>query len=585
MTHRRPLYFLSWRFYVILMGLLTLLGLIIWRTTMLQVVKPDFLRHQGDLRVIRTLKLPASRGMIVDRLGEPFAISRLVKSIWINPKEVDISEPKWQILSKVTEIPFDVIRHKLLTRQDKEFVYLKRHVLPEISNQIARLQLSGVYLQSEYRRYYPHGEDSAQILGFTDVDDRGQEGLELAFNEQLAGKSGLQRVMRDRRGRLVEQIDELEPMSPGQNLQLSIDHRIQYIAHKILKEGVAKHQAEAGSVVVLDVETGEVIAMANQPSFDPNTTRVQGNLDGRYRNRAVTDAFEPGSVLKTFSVAHALSSGLFAPDTQIDTAPGWLKVGGHVVREDNHKNFGSIDVTTIVKKSSNIGVSKLVLALPSEQLWQFYAKMGFGQTTGSKFPGEGSGTIGDTHPQNPFVLATMAFGYGVTVTPLQLAQAYAALGTGGIKNPVSFIKLTEKPVGVRVIDRTVAKQMLSILTQTAESLTQLNGLKLGYRFAGKTGTARKVGKQGYQEDNHVAVFAGLAPAENPRFAIVVMIDDPKVGGYYGGQVAAPLFTQIATQSLRLYQVPPRLPATLPLPKNAETLKMAQTKKMPGKNIK
>ena len=580
MTHRRPFYFLSWRFYVILMSLIILLGLIIWRTTMLQVISPDFLRQQGDLRVIRTVKLPASRGMIVDRQGEPFAISRLVKSIWINPKEVDISEAKWEILSAVTEIPFDTIRHKLLTRQDKEFVYLKRHVLPEISDQVAKLQLSGVYLQSEYRRYYPHGEESAQVLGFTDVDDNGQEGIELAFNGRLSGKDGLQRVMRDRRGRLVEQIDEIEPMHPGQDFQLSLDHRIQYIAHKILKEGVAKHQAEAGSVVVLDVQTGEVIAMANQPSFDPNTTRVQGDLDGRYRNRAVTDAFEPGSVLKTFSVTHALSSGLFAPDTTIDTAPGWLKVGGHVVREDNNKNFGSIDVATIVKKSSNIGVSKLALALPAEQLWQFYAKMGFGQTTGSGFPGEGTGTIGDIYPQNPFVLATMAFGYGVTVTPLQLAQAYAALGTGGIKNPVSFVKVTEQPVGVRVIQRVVAKQMLDILTQTAESMTQIKGSQSGYRFAGKTGTARKVGKQGYQVDNHVAVFAGLAPADNPRFAIVVMIDDPKVGGYYGGQVAAPLFTQIATQALRVYQVPPKLPTASP--KGVDKLKMAQTQTKSGK---
>jgi cell division protein FtsI (penicillin-binding protein 3) len=563
------------------MSLVMLLGLIIWRATMLQVVKPDFLRQQGDLRVIRTVKLPASRGMIVDRQGEPFAISRLVKSIWINPKEVDISETKWHILSAVTEIPFGIIRHKLLTRQDKEFVYLKRHVLPEISDQIARLQLSGVYLQSEYRRYYPHGEDSAQVLGFTDVDDRGQEGIELAFNAQLAGKDGLQRVMRDRRGRWVEQLDEIEPMHPGQDFQLSLDHRIQYIAHKILKEGVTKHQAEAGSVVVLDVQTGEVIAMANQPSFDPNTTRVQDNLDGRYRNRAVTDAFEPGSVLKTFSVTHALSSGLFFPDTKIDTAPGWLKVGGHVVREDNQKNFGSIDVAAIVQKSSNIGVSKLALALPAEQLWKFYATMGFGQTTGSGFPGEGAGTIGDACPQNPFVLATMAFGYGVTVTPLQLAQAYAALGTGGIKNPVSFLKVTEKPVGIRVINRTVAKQMLNILTQAAEPMTKIKGAESGYRFAGKTGTARKVGKQGYQIDNHVAVFAGLAPADNPRFAIVVMIDDPKIGGYYGGQVAAPLFTQIATQSLRIYQISPKLPVTLP--QTGDKFKMTQTQSQLEKN--
>ncbi|MEY3182837.1 MAG: penicillin-binding protein [Pseudomonadota bacterium] len=579
MTYNRPLYFLSWRFYVILTGLILLLGLIIWRTTMLQVIQPDFLRQQGNLRVIRTVKLPASRGMIVDRHGEPFAISRLVKSIWINPKEVDISEPKWHILSRVTDIPFDSIRHKLLTRQDKEFVYLKRHVLPEISEQVAALQLSGVYLQSEYRRYYPHGEESAHVLGFTNIDDRGQEGIELAFNQVLAGKDGLQRVMRDRRGRLVEQVDELEPMQPGQDCQLSLDHRIQYLAHKVLKQGVEKHQAEAGSIVVLDVETGEVIAMANQPSFDPNMTRVRSESDGRYRNRAATDAFEPGSVLKTFSVAHALLSGLFAPETQIDTAPGWLKIGGHIVREDNHKNFGAIDIATIVKKSSNIGVSKLALALPAEQLWQFYAKMGFGQTTGSGFPGESAGTIGDHYPQNPFVLATMAFGYGVTVTPLQLAQAYAALGSGGIKRPVSFIKRTQQPVGVRVISRDVAKQMLDILTQTAEPITQVKGMQSGYRFAGKTGTARKVGKQGYQADNHVAVFAGLAPADRPRFAIVVMIDGPKVGGYYGGQVAAPLFTQVATQTLRVYQVPPSLQNSVP---KIETLKMAQ-KKIKGKN--
>jgi cell division protein FtsI (penicillin-binding protein 3) len=556
MTRSRPFYFLSWRFYVMISCLTVLLGLVVWRATMLQVIHPDFLRQQGDLRVVRTLKIPASRGLIVDRLGEPFAVSRLVNSVWINPKEVDVSEKKWKILSRLIDMPFDIVRHKLLTKQDKEFVYLKRHVLPEIGDQVVKLQLSGVYLQSEYRRYYPHGEDSAQVLGFTDVDDSGQEGIELAFNDRLAGKAGLQRVMRDRRGRLVEQIDELKPVRPGQDLQLSLDHRIQYVAHKILKEGVAKHQAEAGSVVVLDVHTGEVLAMANQPSFDPNTTRVQQDLDGRYRNRAVTDAFEPGSVLKTFSVTQALLSGLFRIDSKIDTAPGWLKVGGHVVREDNHRNFGLLDIASIVKKSSNIGVSKLVLALPSEQLWQFYAKMGFGQTTGSGFPGESAGTIGNFAPSSPFVLTTMAFGYGLTVTPLQLAQAYATLGAGGIKNTVSFIKAKEKPLGTQVIDKTVAKQMLDILTQAAEPFTQTKGKKSGYVFAGKTGTTRKVGKQGYQQDHHVAVFAGLAPADNPRFAIVVMIDDPKIGGYYGRQVAAPLFTQIATQSLRIAQVPP-----------------------------
>lgn len=571
-TKRFPL--LTWRWYVILTGFFLVLGAVVWRTTTLQIVDQDFLRRQGDLRTIRSVQIPATRGMIVDRQGEPLAISRMVKSVWVNPKEVDFSEPKWRILVRLLDTPLKAIQEKVRVRHDKEFLYLRRHLVPELSEQVERLNLSGVYLQSEYRRYYPHGESVSHVLGFTDVDDLGQEGLELAFNEWLTGQVGNQRVMRDRRGRTVENLDVQKPMYPGQELQLSLDQKIQYLAFKALKETVTKHRAEAGSVVILDVETGEVVAMVNQPAFDPNT-RVAWQSDGRYRNRAVTDAFEPGSVLKTFSVSQALNSGLFRPSTLIDTSPGWMKVSGETVREDRNKNFGLIDVATVIKKSSNIGVSKMALALPPDQLWKFYEKIGFGKPTESGFPGEGSGTIGQSAPQNPFVLATMAFGYGLTVTPLQLAQAYAILGASGVKKPVSFIKVAQVPKGVQVLDPQVAKQMLEMLGQAADQLGSKTQI-FGYRLAGKTGTARKVGRNGYQKDNHVSVFAGLAPAHQPRFAIVVMVDAPKEGGYYGAQVAAPLFSKIAAGALRVYNVPPEAI-------NAKDVQMARTGLKSAKN--
>lgn len=528
--------------------------LVIWQAANLQVLKQDFLRKQGELRATRTVKIPAVRGMIVDRNGEPLAISRLLKSIWVNPKEVDWTESKWPILASLLDTPLDSLKTKITARLDKEFLYLRRQVLLEISEQIEHLGLSGVYLQSEYHRHYPHGEIVAQVLGLTNVDDQGQEGLELAYNEWLTGQPGTQQITKDGRGRAVESKTLVQAMRPGQDLVLSLDQHLQYRAYKALKETVLKHRAAAGTVVMLSVETGEILAMANYPSFDPNM-RVAWDSQGHFRNRAVTDAFEPGSVIKTFSIAQALSNGLFKPDTIIDTCPGWLKVGNHIVREDKNKNYGQIDISNILKKSSNVGVSKLVLAEPAEALWRFYGRLGFGNLTDSGFPGESPGTIGAQVPESPFLLATMAFGYGLTLTPLQLAQAYATLGAYGIKRPISFLKIAQPPAESAVINPKVAQQLLSMLTQVADQLSQDSHVE-GYTLAGKTGTARKVGKQGYEKHNHVSVFAGLAPAKQAKFSIVVVIDEPKEGGYYGGQVAAPLFAQVASVALQHYQVPP-----------------------------
>ena len=426
----------------------------------------------------------------------------------------------------------------------------------EVAAQIERLHIDGLYLKSEYRRYYPSAEVNAHVLGFTNLDGAGTEGLELAFNHILAGSQGRQKMIQNRRGAEVQWVADLEASRAGRDLQLSLDQRLQYLAYRELKSSVAAHRAVGGSAVVLDVQTGEVLAMVNQPSFNPNTA-VRISSTGYTRNRAVTDTFEPGSVIKTFSILSALQHGSFKPNTLIDTAPGYWMVGKNVVREDKQKNFGLIDVSGILRTSSNVGVGKMTLSLPSHYLWQTYKSVGFGQSTESGFPGERSGVL-VRPPQKPsFTLATMAFGYGLTVTPLQLAQAYAILGAHGIKRPIRFIKQSTKPIdGVQVIDAEVADQMLHMLAEVVEQGSGFKAQVVGYRIAGKTGTTRKVAPGGgYQKNNHVAVFAGLAPAHNPRFAIVVMIDDPKSTTYYGSQIAAPLFAKIAAGALRVFNVP------------------------------
>lgn len=536
--------------------LLVILSALIYRVVTLHVFEKGFLRNQGEARTVRMVVSPPYRGMITDRNGEPLAISTPVDSIWLNPKEFDPNHPQVLALSNSLDLSLEDLLQKVERNKNKEFVYLQRHIAPQKAEEIKALSIAGVYLKPEYRRYYPAGEVTAHVLGFTDLDDKGKEGLEMVFDKWLSGTPGSKKIIRDRLNREVQIIEGLKDMESGRDIMLSLDNRLQYLAYRELKAAVLESNAVAGSVVVLDVETGEILAMVNQPSFNPNLRIKIRSDDGRYRNRAVTDMFEPGSVMKTFSVVSALQNGSFTPATMVDTSPGWMMVGGRKVREDKEKNFGMINIATVLQKSSNVGVTKLTLALPPQRLWQTYCGLGFGKQTGSGFPGESSGTLGKPETTGPFVLATMAFGYAMSVTPLQLAQAYAVLANG-VKRPVSFLKQKEVPMGEQVIDARVARQVVDMLTAVVEQGSGRKAQVLGYQTAGKTGTTRKLNPAGgYLEDNHVAIFAGLAPATRPRFAIVVVIDDPKGKLYYGSQLAAPVFSKIAAGALRLFNIPP-----------------------------
>ncbi|HRE31166.1 MAG TPA: penicillin-binding protein 2, partial [Candidatus Berkiella sp.] len=413
------------------------IGLLLWRLVMLQIIDKHYLQSQGDARTIRTVPMMAKRGLITDRRGEPLAISTPVKSVWVVPTKANIEHPDWVKLAHLLEMNPAHITQKIVQKKDKQFVYLKRHISPMLGKKVEALNIPGVHLQTEYQRFYPTGEVSAHIIGTTDIDHNGAQGLELGFNELLAGESGHYRVLKDAVGQKVQSVAGEKQAVSGQDVVLSIDNRIQYLAYRELLAAVKKHDAIGGSVVVLDVKTGEVLAMANQPSFNPN--RHYQVVDHRFRNRAVTDQFEPGSVLKSFSVANILASGKYDSYTEVDTNPGWMKVSGKVVRDG--KNYGVLDLSHVIQKSSNVGIAKLTLELPPESLYETLRKVGFGQRTASGFPGESSGYLSAKVTNNPFVLATVSFGYGMSVTPLQLAQAYAVLADGGRKHPVSFIKI------------------------------------------------------------------------------------------------------------------------------------------------
>lgn len=546
------------RYKVLIFLLAAVMAILGWRVISLHVFEQDFLRLQGEARTIRVVATPAYRGMIADRNGDPMAISTPVDSIWLNPKEFNADHPQLLALASLLDMSLDQLLDKVNKNANREFVYLQRHITPTLSEQVKHLAVPGIHLMQEYRRFYPGGEVTAQVLGITNLDHKGQEGLELAFDDWLSGLAGAKRVVKDRRGREVQILQGLKDMRSGQDVTLSIDQRLQYLAYRELKAAVSSHQASAGSAVVLDVHTGEILAMVNQPSFNPNLRiKLHSEIKEALRNRAVTNVLEPGSVLKTFSVAAALQSGYATPNTMVDTSPGIMMVGGHPVREVKNKNFGLINVATILQKSSNVGVSKLTLAQPAENLWQMYHDVGFGSPTGCGFPGEASGYLTPPPKRGSFVLATLAFGYGMNVTPLQLAQAYAVLGSGGIKRSATFLKQTGEVKGEQVLDPVIARQMVDMLTGVVVQGSGMKAQVAGYQTAGKTGTAQKVSSHGgYLKDSHVAVFAGLAPASDPKFAIVVVVDEPKGEEYYGSQVAAPVFSKIAAGALRLFNIPP-----------------------------
>ncbi|MFJ1267050.1 peptidoglycan D,D-transpeptidase FtsI family protein [Legionella lytica] len=532
--------------------LLTLI--LIWRMIDLTVLHRKFLQGQGNARSLRTVDIPAYRGMITDRHGAPLAISTPVESVWVNPKEFSPDEEQFMSLAEYLHFTPKQLSRKIVDAQNdnREFLYLQRQLPPALSKQIEKLKIPGVNFQKEFKRYYPDSDSISQLLGFTNVDDQGLEGIELAYQDWLKGVVGKKRVIKDRLGRIIEELNVTKEPRPGRGIVLSIDRRLQYLAYSELGKTVEEFGAKSGSVVVVDTENGEILAMANVPSYNPNS---RGRYDkDTYRNRAVTDTFEPGSVMKTFSIASALETGLYSPSTIIDTNPSWMSVHGHVVR-DVH-NYGVLDVTGVMQHSSNVGVTKMVLSSPPEQLIGLLQRCGFGQRTESTYPGESDGSIVKVKDANPFVLATLAFGYGLSSTALQLAKAHMIFANEGRLIPVTLIHNDPPSEGVQVIKAETARQVLAMMEAVlGKDGTGKSARVPGYRVAGKTGTARVAGKDGYKDRRYTASFIGIAPVSKPKFVVVVIIHEPSKKGYYAAAVAAPLFSKVMMGALRLFNIP------------------------------
>ena len=531
-----------------------------WRAVNLQLVDHGFLAREGAARFSRVLDIAAHRGTITDRYGEPLAVSTPVDSVWVNPGELALATDQIPRLAAELKLDAQELTRRVTSSLDREFLYLARHRQPAEAERIKALGVPGVYTSREYRRYYPAGEVSGHLLGFTNVDDAGQEGLELAFDHWLAGEDGAKRVIQDRHGHIVQNVESIRPVRPGRDLVLSIDLRIQYLAYRELKAAIRDQRARAGSVVVLDVASGEVLAMVNQPAYNPND-RDQ-ILPATYRNRAATDIFEPGSSIKPFFVAAGLASGKYDERSVIDTSPGFFKVGVKIFEDE--RNYGAIDIATVLAKSSNVGMAHIALTLSPLELWSTLTRLGFGQVTTSGYPGESAGLLPAYSQWRPIGIVTMSHGYGLSVTPLQPAHAYATIGSFGFARPVSFLRLETAPPGERALEERTCRELVGMLESVvaAEGTGKLAAIP-GYRVSGKTGTAWKATAGGYSTDRYMAVFGGVAPASAPRLAAVVVIDEPGAGLHMGGQVAAPVFSRVIGGALRLLAVAPDRPVNTP----------------------
>lgn len=551
----------AWRPNVVLIGLGVAFAALIARSFYLQVIDSDRLTRFGERYQVAEVKLSAHRGPIVDRKGRPMAVSTPIDSIWLNPQEAAASVNRLGELAKLLELDKNNLLASMSRKLDKQFMYVRRRLPPETADAVMDLHIKGVYRQREYGRFYLAPVEAGHVLGFTNIDDEGQEGLEYAYNSWLRGKEGMKRMMRDLFGRQVENVELVSAPDPGKELQLSIDLDIQYLAFRELKKVVEAEQARSGSLVVLDVRTGEVLAMVNQPSYNSND-RSQF-IASRYRNRSVTDIAEPGSAMKPFIVAAALESGRFDEASIIDTAPGRFTVTNKVI--EDRRNHGPLTLGGILKVSSNVGITKVALGLASDQMYETLKGLGFGSLTRSGFPGESAGLLNSPQHWRDLNKATMAYGYGLSVTPLQLAQAYATIGNGGVRPPITFLKNEEDKdvAGQRVLLQNTSDALLRML----RSVTDVDGTGAkaripGYSVAGKTGTARKFSASGYDEDRHIATFAGVAPASNPELAVVVVVDEPSGGDYYGGQIAAPVFSAVMQEALRRRGVAPDIRASM-----------------------
>lgn len=527
---------LGWRFWAAI-GVLSLFVLgILARIVYLNVIDRSFLQQQGNERALRTVAIPSYRGIITDRNGIPLAISTPVYAIWADPKTFSATLDQKAQLATLIHVPEEKMLKFIATNAKMQFIYLQRGVDPDSAKKIAALKIKGIHLEQQYRRYYPDGPMLAQVLGMTNIDDQGQAGLELAYNQWLQGEPGKKQILIDRFGHTIENVAVLKKPVPGHNLVLSIDSRIQYIAYHELLKGVKKYDADSGSIVVLDVKTGEILAMASLPSFNPNLRPK--DINGSYRNRAVTDVFEPGSTMKPFAMTAAFLTGQYNPDSTIDTTPGYYYLDGFRISDDGFDN-GLINMTRVLQVSSNVGMSKVVLTLPPKTLPDFLRKVGFGQSTHSGFPGESSGYLPNYTVWPQVDLATLSFGYGVSVTLLQLAHAYTIFANHGVEVPVTFLRLNKPPKGKQVIPPKIANELLQML----ESVLRQGGTAVaarvpGYHIAGKTGTSRILGPHGYELDHHNAVFVGIAPVDNPRLIIAIEMHNPQKQSYFGGLVPA-----------------------------------------------
>lgn len=539
------------RRFILACFMLLMCGLI-WRAFNLQVMNNRFLQQRGEAVYLRDIKLPAYRGKITDSSGHALAISAPVSSVWVNPQELELGE-KGVEFAKLLELDEGSLNNKLKKYAGRRFLYIRRHMDPRLAQLVDELELPGVYLQKEYKRYYPDGEVAAHLVGFTDIDDEGQEGLELALNQKLKGVAGVERVLRDGKRRMVKHIDNIRAPIAGKDIELSIDRRLQYLAYRELKAAVAQQNATSGSVVLLNPETGEVLAVANQPAFNPNDRSMF--KASHVRNRAFVDVFEPGSTMKPFTVAAGMQSGLFDDASIIDTNPGYMKVGRSQVRD--HRNYGELNLATLLLKSSNVASSKIALTIPPLSLWTMLDKLGFGHSTNNGYPGEAEGKLVTYERWRPIERATLAFGYGLSSSALQLARAYGAIANDGVVQAVSLVREEHHAKGDRVMSATIAKKIRTMLQGVVSPAGTAPRAQIhGYSVAGKTGTVKKAIAGGYSEDKYLGIFAGMAPASDPKLVLVVVIDEPKAGDYYGGLVAAPVFSRIMAGALRLMNVAP-----------------------------
>ncbi|WP_167334516.1 peptidoglycan D,D-transpeptidase FtsI family protein [Pseudomonas cremoricolorata] len=556
-----------WRFRVVIALLAIMVGAICWRIIDLQVVDRDFLKGQGDARSLRHIPIPAHRGLITDRNGEPLAVSTPVTTLWANPKEMQASKDRWPQLAAVLGQNPQQLTERLTQQASKEFIYLVRGLTPEQGQQVLDLKVPGVYGMEEFRRFYPAGDVTAHMVGFTDLDDHGREGVELAYDEWLAGVPGKRQVIKDRRGRLIKDIQVTKNAKAGKTLALSIDLRLQYLATRELRNAIAEQEAKAGSLVIMDVKTGEVLAMVNQPTYNPNNRRSM--FPAAMRNRAIIDVFEPGSTVKPLSMSAALQSGRWKPTDKVEVYPGSLQIGRYTIKDVSKSEGPILDLTGILINSSNVGMSKIAFDIGGEAIYRVMAQLGLGQYTGLGFPGERVGNLPNHREWRKAETATLSYGYGVSVTALQLVHAYAALANDGKMVPLSILKLDKEPESNQVVPKETAETIQGMLQQVIEAPRGVFRAQVPfYHVAGKSGTARKatVGSKGYTENAYRSLFAGFGPMSDPRYAIVVVIDEPSKGGYFGGLVSAPVFSKVMSGTLRLLNVPPD---NLPPPAEAQ----------------